>query len=70
MPFEGSPFRQAARIIEYIVQKMGVLPIDVLVRTAEQIKAREEMGDRFIRDILERGKVLYEANHAGMGQQS
>jgi predicted nucleotidyltransferase len=36
------------------------IPIDVLVRTPEQIAKRLEMGDFFIRDILEEGVVLYE----------
>lgn len=36
------------------------LPMDMLVRTPHEIKNRLKMGDSFYREILERGKVLYE----------
>ena len=64
MPFEGSPFRQAGTILNRVIQAVGVLPLDLLVRTAEQLEERLAIGDGFVRDILERGKVLYEADHA------
>ena len=64
MPFEGSPFRQAAVILSHIVRLVGVLPMDLLVRTTEQVHERVQMGDSFMRDIIERGKVIYEADHS------
>jgi uncharacterized protein len=64
MPFEGSPFRQAGTILNRVIQAVGVLPLDLLVRTAEQLDERLALGDGFVRDILARGKVLYEADHA------
>jgi len=36
-------------------------PLDLLVRTPARIKERLALGDDFIKDILEKGKVLYEA---------
>ena len=39
-------------------------PVDLLVRTPEQIEERLRLGDYFLQDILQRGKVLYEAAHA------
>ena len=63
MPFEGSPFRQAGTILSRVIQAVGLLPLDILVRTAGQLDERLAMGDGFVRDILERGKVLYEADH-------
>ena len=63
MPFEGSPFRQAAVILSHVVRTVGVLPMDLLVRTAEQVKERVQIGDAFMREIVERGKVLYEGDH-------
>ena len=42
--------------------------MDLLVRTAEQIGDRVQIGDRFISEIIERGKVLYEKDQAGLGQ--
>ena len=64
MPFEGSSFRQASRILGHVVSAVGVLPMDVLVHTAEQVRERLRIGDSFMREIIERGKVMYEADHA------
>jgi hypothetical protein len=44
--------------------------MDLLVRTAEQVRERLQMGDSFMRGIIERGRVMYEADHVGMDQQS
>jgi predicted nucleotidyltransferase len=35
-------------------------PMDILVRTPQEIARRLKYGDFFIRDIMEKGKVLYE----------
>jgi predicted nucleotidyltransferase len=35
-------------------------PMDILVRTPQEIAKRLQYGDFFIRDIMETGKVLYE----------
>lgn len=46
-------------------------PVDILVRTPQEIQQRLEMGDYFIREIMERGRVLYERPlRAGMDPQS
>ena len=63
MPFEGSPFRQAAVVMGHVVQTIGVLPLDLLVRTGQQVQERIQMGDSFMREIMERGRVMYEADH-------
>jgi hypothetical protein len=41
--------------------------VDLLVRTPEKVQERLAMGDGFMREILETGKVLYEAGHSRMG---
>jgi predicted nucleotidyltransferase len=61
MQFEGDPLEQAVTILNRL---NVLLPIDLLVRTPEQIQQRLEMGDRFMSDIIERGQVMYEAHHA------
>ena len=61
MPFEGSPLQQAARIISRINPDMGV---DLIVRTPAQVRERLAMQDRFMQEIVERGRVAYEADHA------
>ena len=35
-------------------------PLDLLVRTPQEIRHRLAMGDTFIRDILRRGRILYD----------
>jgi predicted nucleotidyltransferase len=59
MPFKGTPHRQAVAIRSRI--EAGVA-LDLLVRTPQQISTRLAMGDSFIREILERGNILYEAD--------
>jgi len=63
MPFEGSPFRQASLILTHVVQAIGVLPLDLLVRTDRQVEERIKLGDSFMREIIERGRVMYESDH-------
>lgn len=58
MPFEGQPFRKAAEILNEISPKFAV---DLLVRTTEQLDERIALGDFFMREILAKGKVLYES---------
>lgn len=60
MEFEGSPIQQAIKIS----RELGlVTPMDLLVRTPEQVRERLRMEDPFMREIVERGEVMYEANH-------
>ncbi len=60
MPFDGSPLSQAVRISR---QLKLMIPLDLLVRTHEQLNERLAMDDFFMREIVERGKVMYEAHH-------
>jgi uncharacterized protein len=39
-------------------------PLDLLVRSPMAVKKRIAMGDCFMKEIIEKGKVLYEAHHA------
>ena len=58
LPFQGKPWRVAVDIRERI---NSVVPLDLLVRTPEQLQERIACCDTFITDIVTRGKVLYEA---------
>lgn len=58
MPFEG---KGAHKATEILLATDPRFPIDLLVRTPEQIKTRLKLGDFFIREITQKGKVLYEA---------
>ena len=57
LPFQGKPWRVAVDIRERITP--GV-PLDLLVRTPEQLQERLACHDTFITDIVTRGTVLYE----------
>ena len=60
MQFEGSSREQAAKIRSRIDTPVA---LDLLVRTPEQVSERLAMGDFFMHEIIEQGKVLYEADH-------
>lgn len=61
LPFVGKPVRKAIEIRSKINPK---IPIDLIVRTPEQVKERLAMNDWFMREILENGRTLYEANNS------
>jgi len=63
MTFECRSVEQAIKIRQKVYPEM---PLDLLARTQEQIEERIEMGDFFITEIIERGKILYESENAGM----
>ena len=58
-PFEG---RSVDRSVEIRMKLRPQFPVDLLVRTAEKVQERIRMGDEFLREIVEEGKVLYEAD--------
>jgi predicted nucleotidyltransferase len=58
MPCVGKPWRKAVEIRNLVRPEF---PVDLLVRTPEQIAERVALGDGFVREILDRGTVLYEA---------
>lgn len=60
MPYEGSHFQQARTIRRRLNL---ALPMDMLVYTPEELAYRLEIGDCFMQEIVEQGKVIYEANH-------
>ncbi len=64
MPYDGDHAKAAVRILNHL---SVFAPIDLLVRSPEEIRERIELGDRFMREITERGKVIYETAFAGMG---
>ena len=65
LPFEEMPVQKAIAIRR---QVKSPFPLDLIARTSQQIQQRLDMGDFFIKDIMENGCILYEANHARMGE--
>src|SRR4051794_37596233 len=45
-------------------------PVDLIVRTPEQMAWRLQERESFLTTIMSSGKVLYEKNHEGVGQKS
>lgn len=61
MPFHG---RHTSKAIEILHRLNPTTALDLLVRTPRQVEKRLAMGDFFMREILDRGKVMYEAPHS------
>lgn len=55
--------RSADKSVEIRMKLRPQFPVDILIRTAEKVRQRIKMGDCFMREILENGKVLYEADN-------
>jgi len=60
LPHEGKDWRQAARIRGRL---RAAFPLDLLVRTPEEVERRVAEGDPFLADIQSTGEVLYENRH-------
>ena len=58
MDVDGSPIRKEAQISKVVRPKL--VPMDIIVRTPEQIQYRLKIGDPFIGRIMKEGQVLYE----------
>jgi len=58
-PFEGSSVDKS---VEIRLKLRPAFPMDLIVRTPEKVRQRIDMGDSFMREIIEEGKVLYEAD--------
>jgi predicted nucleotidyltransferase len=44
-------------------------PLHLIVRTPKNLEGRLQEGESFLTEIVSKGKVLYEAEHKGMGTQ-
>ena len=58
MHFEGNPLVKAAEMIHRFNPPFAV---DLLIRTPEVIRQRLEWNDTFLKEAIERGKVLHAA---------
>lgn len=61
MPFEGLGAHKALEIIREVRPQ---LPVDLIVKTPEDICQRLALNDFFLKEIMEKGKVLYESAYA------
>jgi predicted nucleotidyltransferase len=58
MPTGGSGLRKAAEIMNQISPRV---PVDLIVRDPEDVQRRLEANDFFLREVVEKGKILYES---------
>ena len=61
MPCKGRPLDKACEI--RLAVRSG-FPMDLLVRTPADIRKRVAWGDFFLREVTEKGTVLYDARAA------
>lgn len=59
LPFEGKSINQS---VQMRMKLRPAFPVDLVVRTPETVRARLAIGDDFMREIIEEGKVLYGAD--------
>lgn len=57
MDFEGRPHQQAFEIRKSVKRSF---PLDLLIRRPADVDRRLRMGDFFFKEIMQKGKVLYE----------
>jgi predicted nucleotidyltransferase len=58
LPFEGNSAYKSAEILDRIDPRF---PVDLLARTPDQVNERLSKDDFFMKEIITKGKVLYEA---------
>lgn len=58
MESDERPAARASRIISALTGK--TFPMDIIVRTPKELEQRLNVGDFFFKEIVERGKVLYD----------
>ena len=61
LPFEGRTAKQAIAIRSAVY---AGFPMDLIPITPDRLKHRLEIEDFFLREVVQKGTVLYEANHA------
>jgi predicted nucleotidyltransferase len=64
MPLRGDPVYKSVEIA--LAARPG-FPMDLLVRTPAEVRKRLAWNDSFIRDIMEKGKVLYASDDRRVG---
>ncbi len=53
------PIDQAVEVYKQLHPRP--FPVDIMVRTPQEVRHRLALGDSFIEEIMTRGKVIYEA---------
>ena len=67
MPLKGT--RALDKAVEISSRLDHRFPIDLLVRSPAEVERRLKWNDFFLREVTQKGKVLYDRAHEGMGEQ-
>ena len=59
--FEGSRIHKALEILRQVKPR---IPVDLIVHTPEEVRQRLACNDFFLREVVEKGQVLYESPHS------
>ena len=56
------PYREQ-EVYKILVKNFATrrMPVDIIVHTPDEIKKSESLGDPFVKEIMTRGKVIYES---------
>jgi hypothetical protein len=63
MPYSGLAPYKALEIMKRVDPRF---PVDLLVRSPEEVAERVALNDFFMREIMERGQLLYAAPDIGI----
>jgi len=63
LPFKGKSMRKTVEILN---KTNPNIPVDLIVCTPERLKERITNNDWFMREITEKGRLLYESDFARM----
>ena len=61
MESDERPAKRSMRVSKVLQPRP--FPMDILVRTPQEVARRLSLGDYFFIEIMKRGKVLYELDH-------
>ena len=61
LPFKGKPVFKS---VEIRLKLKPPFPMDLIVRTPEKVQERLTMGDAFVQEVLEEGRILYDADRS------
>ena len=71
MAVQGDVVEKAADVLSIAHEATAeMLSVDILVRTPEQLAYRLSLNDFFLREIVEKGKVLFDAADSRVDRQS
>ena len=60
MEHSSSGVAQALQIVRQVRSR---IPVDLVVRTPQEMRQRLQWNDFFLKEVVERGEVLYESAH-------